>query len=99
MSNVLRIAKTELTFAHHNSGALPVIVFLSDGIPSDTGGTTAVLSAAAYAKTNQTRTRIFTIGLGGDVNAGLMQQIASSTNDYYFASSGSQLDRLFSAIA
>jgi RHS repeat-associated protein len=97
MSNAIRTAKNELTSARHNTNALPVIIFLSDGAPSD--DTSAVLAAAAYAKTNQTRTRVFTVGLGADVNAGLMQAIASSTNDYYFAASGTNLDALFDTIA
>ena len=96
MSNALRTAKTELTSVRHHTNAAPVIVFLSDGEPTD--GSNAVLSAAQYAKTNQTPTRIFTIGIG-DTNAWLMQQIASGPGDYFHTNDYSDMSPLFSAVA
>ena len=96
MSNALWTAKAELTSVRHNTNAAPVIVFLSDGQPTDS--TNDVLAAAQYAKTNQTPTRIFTIGIG-DVNASLMQQIASSTSDYFYTNDYSDMSPLFNAVA
>lgn len=96
MSNALRTAKAELTSARHNTNAAPIMVFLSDGEPSD--APSGVLAAAQFAKTNQTRTRIFTVGIGS-VNSNLMQQIASSPSDYFYTNDYSDMSPLFNAIA
>ena len=96
MSNALRAAQAELGSVRHNTSALPVMLFLSDGQPTDS--TNAVLAAASQAKA--ANTRIFTIGIG-DVNAALMQQIATSPSDYFYSTNGSASDlaALFNTIS
>ncbi len=95
MSNAIHAARIELTSTRRNTNALPVMVFFSDGEPTDS--TNAVLAEAARAKTND-HIRIFTIGLG-DANHALMRSMASTTNDYFYTTNSSELSGLFAAVA
>ena len=92
----LQTGQNELVSVRHHTNSLPVLVLLSDGMP--TGGDTA--SNALYWATQSkiAGTRIFTVGLGS-VNASLLSGIASTTNDYYFTTNSSELTGLFNAIS
>ncbi len=89
-------AQAELASARHRGDALPVLVLLTDGMPKDFDTPSNALYNAQQAK--NAGTRIFAIGLG-DVDDALMAGIASSTNDYFYASDSSQLTALFDAIS
>ena len=90
-------AQTELTSIRHRVGALPVMILLSDGVPHDNNDTPSnALYVAAQAKA--AGTRIFTVGLGG-VDPALMAGIASSPNDFFFATNSAQLSALFDIIS
>jgi hypothetical protein len=69
------------------------MVLLTDG-QSDAN---SALAAAAAAK--QAGTTIFTIGLGADVSADLLRQIATSPAHYYYAPSPDDLEAIYLAIA
>ncbi|MBK8913644.1 MAG: VWA domain-containing protein [Phycisphaerales bacterium] len=59
-------------------GMLPMVLFLTDGLP--TVGNTAELAIRNDSKAaNAAKRRIFTFGVGHDVNAALLDQIALAT--------------------
>ncbi len=92
----LQTAQAELASARHHAQALPVLVLLSDGLPTDDDTPAQALAAATAAK--NAGTRIFTVGLGS-VDPALMAGIASSTNDFYFTTNCADLTGLFNAIS
>lgn len=90
-------AQGELTSIRHRSGALPVMILLSDGVPHDNNDSPSnSLYVAAQAKSNGTR--IFTVGFGG-VDPAFMASIASSPQDFFLATNSSQLSSVFAAIS
>lgn len=88
-------AQAELSSSRHNPAARPVMLFMSDGVP--TVDTSASALAAAQAAKNA-GTRIFAIGLGS-VDENLMRQIASSPSDYYYAPTSADLYHIYQTIA
>ena len=92
----LQTAQTELDSGRHNPDALPVIILLSDGMPTASDNPAAVRAAASAAKSSGSR--IFTVGLG-DVDHVLMADVASSPGDYYHTTNSSDLTSLFNAIS
>ena len=92
----LQTAQDELASGRHNPEALPVILLLSDGMPTLDDTPAQALAAATAAK--NAGSRIFTVGLG-DVDHALMAGIASRTNDYFYTANSSQLTALFNAIS
>ena len=57
---------------------LPVVLFLTDGLPT-VGRTSEVAIRELAEKANPHDRRIFTFGVGGDVNAPLLQSISSDS--------------------
>ncbi len=57
---------------------LPIVLFLTDGLPT-VGETDEVKIREAVAKQNVFRRRIFTVGVGVDVNTPLLETIATET--------------------
>ena len=94
-------AQAELASIRHRSGALPVMVLLSDGRPHDFDTPAQALASAAAAKA--AGTRLFTVGLNDgsstNVDIPLMQAMASSTNDFFYAENSSQLSDVFDQIS
>jgi RHS repeat-associated protein len=95
MSNALESAQTELTGSRHRSYALPVMVFLSDGDPTDNSN--SVLNVAAQVKS--AGTRLITIAVGTDADPNFMSLMATSTNDTYYATNSAQLTNAYNLIA
>jgi Ca-activated chloride channel family protein len=62
-------------------GMLPIILFLTDGLPT-IGQTSERAIREVAAKTNKARRRIFTFGVGVDVNTPLLEKIASETRAF-----------------
>lgn len=60
------------------TGALPIVLFLTDGLPT-VGQTSEVAIRNVAAKANPHQRRIFTFGVGVDVNAPLLESIATDT--------------------
>ncbi|HMJ89011.1 MAG TPA: VWA domain-containing protein, partial [Candidatus Acidoferrum sp.] len=89
-------AQAELMTSRHNPEAMPVLVLLSDGMPTAGDTASEAIEQATLAK--NAGTRVFSVGLG-DVDHALMRGIASSTNDYFYATNSSQLTALFNAIS
>lgn len=79
--------------------ALPVIVLLTDGEPTRPmvpEPNTAALVAAERARAR--RTYLVTIGLGNTIDSLLLEAIASSRQDFYYAPSVVDLDRIYRTI-
>lgn len=73
--------------------APPVVILLSDGLSS-------WLPIDAVLTTIENRIRVFTIGLGSDVDAQILQQIAQRTGGtYYFSPSESELAEIYTQIS
>ncbi|KPK76483.1 MAG: hypothetical protein AMJ79_06500 [Phycisphaerae bacterium SM23_30] len=57
---------------------LPIVLFLTDGIPT-VGNTSEIAIRSVAVKANPHQRRIFTLGVGVDVNAPLLEKIADQT--------------------
>ncbi len=57
------------------TGTLPIVLFLTDGLPT-VGTTSEVLIRELVENGNRHHRRVFTFGVGGDVNAPLLDRIA-----------------------
>jgi Mg-chelatase subunit ChlD len=97
-------AYNELNSPRHRAGVSTIMVLLTDGVadlPTKVGDSkypeASALAAAQLAK--DSGTRIFTIGLGKDVNVNFLQSIASSPTDSYLAPSATVLSGIYSQIA
>lgn len=79
--------------------ALPVVILMSDGSPNSPSPDprTAALTSANFAKLDGVE--IYTIGLGRDADASLMEALASSPDQYYFAPDGADLTQIYEDIA
>lgn len=79
--------------------ALPVVVVLTDGkpnLPVVPESDTAALAAAERARAR--RAYVITIGLGRFVDSILLETIASSRADFYYAPSVVDLDKIYDTI-
>jgi Ca-activated chloride channel homolog len=74
IEGALREALRNESNARSNDGNLDVLVFLTDGVPSV--GEQQPEKLAAMATQNRGRTRVFTIGIGTDVNTYLLERLA-----------------------
>ncbi len=92
----VQTAQTELVSARHNPAALPVLLLLSDGLPTASDTKSNALYNATQAK--NAGTRIFTVGLG-KVDPVLLASMASSPGDYYYTTNSGDLAALFDAIS
>lgn len=90
----LNRAVDELQRIQPTSQALPVIVLLTDG--QTNGGDEATLAAAQAA--HQRGIRVITIGLGA-VNSAILEQVASSPEDYHYAPTSGDLSTIYASIA
>ena len=59
-------------------GMLPIVLFLTDGLPT-VGQTAEAVIRDLVAKANPHKRRVFTFGVGFDVNAPLLEQIAAES--------------------
>ena len=92
----IKTAQQELMSSRHNPDALPIIVLLSDGMPTASDTKEKALAEALQAK--NAGTRIFTVGLG-NVDHELMRGMASSPADYFYTTNSSELTDLFNAVS
>ncbi|MFN8472983.1 MAG: VWA domain-containing protein [Anaerolineae bacterium] len=94
IADAISLAQGELAGPRHRPANQRALILMSDGQPTAGGDPRAAAAAAKAAGT-----RIFTIGLGSDVDPNLMRDLASSPSDYYFAPDSSQLDAIYQQIA
>lgn len=86
--------QAELASPRHVASHQPVMVLLSDGRPTAGGDPRAAAAAAKAAGT-----RVFTIGLGNDVDPDLLRALASSPADYFQAPDSGQLATIYQQIS
>ena len=89
----LTAALDELASARVRSTATPMIVFISDG------GNSFGDPEPALARLKASGIRTFAFGLGPDADTVMLNRIASSKNDYYYAPTTSELTWLYSNMA
>lgn len=87
-------SQAELSGPRHVAGHQPVLILLSDGQSTAGGDPRAAADAAKAAGT-----RIFTIGLGNEIDPDLLRTLASSPADHFPAPDSSQLDRIYQQIS
>ncbi len=92
----IRAAHAELRSLRRAAGHLPAIVVLTDG-RNNPEPVSSAEAAAAVAKADGVR--LFTIGLGDDVEADALARMASAPGDYHFAPDGEDLVAIYRAIA
>jgi len=71
-------ALTEALRQEPTKGTLPIVLFLTDGLPT-VGQTSEVAIRNVVVKSNPHKRRVFTFGVGFDVNAPLLEAIASES--------------------
>jgi Ca-activated chloride channel homolog len=91
----LRLALAELQSPRHSERNLPVIVLLTDGIQTGTPGE----ELRAAEEVRSAGVRLYTIGLGADVNAAALRQMAGDESRYRFAPDSAALGRIYEEIA
>ncbi len=72
-----------------------VMVLLTDGIHTGTAGA----EVAAAAQVREARVRLYTIGLGADVDEPTLREMAGDPARYYFAPDSSHLARIYGEVA
>ncbi len=92
----LSLALDELKSNRARADARPVIVLLTDGRPDAGTGAEALVAAGRARAAGVT---VFTIGLGGDVDAALLSSIAGDPARYAFAPDGSALAEIYRRVA
>lgn len=71
-------ALTEALHPRPATGALPIVLFLTDGLPT-VGQTSEVAIRELASRGNPYNRRIFTFGVGADVNVPLLEKLAAAT--------------------
>lgn len=88
------IAAATEALAGRRSASTPVLILLTDGLP--TGERAAVLTAAAAARSDGTT--VYAIGLGGDVDRALLAEIAGDAGRYFEAPRAADLTRIYATL-
>lgn len=89
-------AHAELRSPRRTAAHQPAIVVLTDG-RNNPEPVSSAIAAAGAAKADGIR--LFTIGLGDDVEADALARMASTAGDYFFAPDGEDLAAIYRAIA
>lgn len=76
-----------------------VIILITDGSPNQPAPDPKKAATRSAASAKLTGTEIFTIGLGGDADASLLQQVATDNGHYYFSPGGADLESVYKAIS
>lgn len=92
----LRHAGEALAGAGHSAANLPVAIVLTDGRPT---GTTDDAVAAAAMDLRAAGAWVYAIGLGADVDAGLLARVASGPDQLVLTPNAEDLARIYTAIA
>lgn len=92
----LDLARQLVLAAEHRQANLPAIVLLTDG-RSNPDPSQLALDAAWAAKASGIR--IFTVGLGQDVEQDVLRAMASRPEDFFHAPDGEDLGAVYDAIA
>jgi Ca-activated chloride channel family protein len=74
----IHAALSEALGQEPTEGMLPIVLFLTDGLPT-VGNTSEVAIRELVTKSNPHKRRVFTFGVGVDVNAPLLEKIADAS--------------------
>lgn len=104
IGDALARAHSEFRTQRKNPDARSVVVLLTDGEPTYPKSPDDPNFPSNYARQvasvlKQEGISIFTIGLGDDLNEALLQEIASSPEQYYRAATGAELLHIYQSIA
>lgn len=103
MSDALLKARAEFNSSRRNPDALPVIVFLSDGQPTDLNGSyNSAVSNLVFSVADNIKKEgivLFTVALSSQADTNFMRLLATSTNFYYYATNLAQLTNVYSLVA
>jgi len=97
ISGAIRIAHAELMGSRHNPSAKRVLILMTDGKPEEVDTAAQARTAAREAKA--AGIYIFVLGLGDDIDADLLRDIASSPGDYYQPPTANDLAAIYQQIA
>lgn len=89
-------AAAELAPARRQAGHAPVLVLLTDGRSNPQPAAEAVAGAAAAKATG---IRVYTVGLGADLDEAALREMASGPDAYRHAPSAAELVAIYRAIA
>ena len=88
-------ALAELQSPRHLERNIPVMILLTDGVQTGTPGE----EVRAAAEVRAAGVRLYTIGLGADVDAATLREMASDDSRYHFAPASADLARIYAEIA
>ena len=91
----LRAALGELQSPRHLDRNLPVMILLTDGLQTGTPGE----ELRAAAEVRDAGVRLYTIGLGADVDEAALKTMAGDESRYYDAPDSTDLARIYGEIA
>lgn len=93
----LEFAHAELVGPRGRAGQQPVVVLLTDGVP--TAGATNADVVARARLLSSAGARIFAIGLGSDVDPDLLRAVASTPDYMFLAPQSDDLEAIYDRIA
>jgi Mg-chelatase subunit ChlD len=96
IDRALAAARTEMTGERRIADNNPVVVLLTDGLPSDGSADATVSEGTALRAAGIT---VFTVGLGADVDADLLRTVAGDPARYFEAPSQGDLAGIYAEIA
>ena len=101
IGDALAEAEVELSSARHNGNARKVVVLITDGKANAPEPTKDAEGYALFASSELKKrgTEIYTIGLGKDVNAAFLKQLATADKNSYLASNKSALEDIYNSIS
>jgi Mg-chelatase subunit ChlD len=91
----LRTALAELQGPRHLERNMSVMILLTDGVQTGTPGE----ELRAAAEVRAAGVRLYTIGLGADVDAATLREMAGDAARYHFAPDSADLARIYAEIA
>ncbi len=95
----LETARAELNSFRHNGNARRVLVLLTDGLPTAQGDDDVINKAVATAESlDEEGIEVFAIGLGTNVDATFIAQLASDESNSFIAPTGADLDAIYAEI-
>ncbi len=93
LDKALERSGQELMSSDRLGEAVPVLIILSDGASNPN----RAKAAAETVRANEIR--VISVGVGEDINANLMIDIAGSRDDYYFSPNSNDLSEIYRSIA
>ncbi len=96
IDRALAAARTEMTGDRRRAQNNPVVVLLTDGLPSENSAAATIEQGRLLRAAGIT---VFAIGLGADVDAGLLTDVAGSPARYFEAPNQDDLTSIYSDIA